>query len=104
MLFSAIVLRMYVGVSSDGSSCIGADFSETVFMISMSATGENSWVSGSEAFGVPRITSSAGAVAENPGAAKAEEELGWHAEKDIEEMCADTWNWQKNNPNGYADA
>ena len=28
-------------------------------------------------------------------------ELGWVAEYGIEEMCADSWNWQKNNPDGY---
>ena len=33
--------------------------------------------------------------------AKAERELGWKAEKGIEEMCADSWRWQKNNPDGY---
>jgi len=32
---------------------------------------------------------------------KALEELGWKAENGIKEMCADSWNWQKNNPNGY---
>ena len=32
---------------------------------------------------------------------KAEEELGWTAEKGIEEMCTDTWRWQQKNPNGY---
>jgi UDP-glucose 4-epimerase len=32
---------------------------------------------------------------------KAKEELGWQAHKGIEQMCADTWNWQRNNPNGY---
>ena len=32
---------------------------------------------------------------------KAAEELGWHAEMGLDEMCADTWNWQKNNPEGY---
>ncbi|MBE6466123.1 UDP-glucose 4-epimerase GalE [Denitrobacterium detoxificans] len=36
-------------------------------------------------------------------AAKAEAELGWKAEYGIETMCRDSWNWQKNNPNGYAD-
>ena len=36
-------------------------------------------------------------------AAKAEKELGWKATRDIRQMCADTWNWQKNNPNGYED-
>lgn len=32
---------------------------------------------------------------------KAEKLLGWKAEKTVDEMCADTWRWQKNNPNGY---
>ena len=32
---------------------------------------------------------------------KAERELGWKAEYDLEKMCRDQWNWQKNNPNGY---
>lgn len=34
-------------------------------------------------------------------ASKAREELGWEAEYDIERMCADSWRWQSNNPNGY---
>ncbi len=34
-------------------------------------------------------------------ATKAKEELGWVAERGIKEMCADSWRWQKNNPNGY---
>ncbi len=33
--------------------------------------------------------------------AKAEKELGWKAENGIVEMCRDSWNWQKNNPDGY---
>lgn len=32
---------------------------------------------------------------------KAEREMGWKAELGIREMCRDSWNWQKNNPNGY---
>ena len=32
---------------------------------------------------------------------KAKEELGWAAEKGIEEMCRDAWRWQVKNPNGY---
>lgn len=32
---------------------------------------------------------------------KALKELGWKAELGIEDMCRDSWNWQKNNPNGY---
>ncbi len=34
-------------------------------------------------------------------ASKAKRELGWVAEKGIKEMCADSWRWQKNNPNGF---
>lgn len=34
---------------------------------------------------------------------KAYKELGWKAEKSLEDMCRDSWNWQKNNPNGYDD-
>lgn len=33
--------------------------------------------------------------------ALAQEVLGWKADKGIEEMCADTWRWQSNNPQGY---
>ena len=33
--------------------------------------------------------------------AKAEKELGWTAEFDLEDMCRDSWNWQQKNPNGY---
>lgn len=35
-------------------------------------------------------------------ASKAERELGWRAEKTVEEGCADAWRWQSQNPNGYA--
>lgn len=34
-------------------------------------------------------------------ASYAKKVLGWIAENGIEEMCKDTWRWQKNNPNGY---
>lgn len=34
-------------------------------------------------------------------ASKAKRELGWEAKHDIVDMCRDSWNWQKNNPNGY---
>ena len=36
-------------------------------------------------------------------ASKAKKELGWEAQYGIKEMCADSWRWQKNNPNGYDD-
>lgn len=32
---------------------------------------------------------------------KAKKVLGWTAKYGIEEMCEDTWRWQKNNPNGF---
>ncbi|MEX2456030.1 MAG: UDP-glucose 4-epimerase GalE [Balneolaceae bacterium] len=32
---------------------------------------------------------------------KAEKELNWKTEKDLEDMCKDSWNWQSKNPNGY---
>ncbi|MDU4143104.1 MULTISPECIES: UDP-glucose 4-epimerase GalE [Clostridium] len=34
-------------------------------------------------------------------ATKALRELGWKAEKNLDDMCRDSWRWQKNNPNGY---
>lgn len=37
----------------------------------------------------------------DPG--KAERVLGWKAEYGLEDMCRDSWNWQKNNPNGFED-
>lgn len=37
-------------------------------------------------------------------ASKAKNELGWVAEKGIDEMCADSWRWQSANPNGYREA
>jgi len=36
--------------------------------------------------------------------AKSAEKLGWKAEKNLEDMCRDAWNWQKNNPKGYENA
>ena len=32
---------------------------------------------------------------------KAKKLLGWEAKRTIEDMCVDTWRWQKGNPNGY---
>ena len=32
---------------------------------------------------------------------KAYEELGWKAEKTLDDMCADSWRWQRMNPNGF---
>ena len=33
--------------------------------------------------------------------AKAAGELSWRARYGIDQMCADSWNWQSKNPNGY---
>lgn len=30
------------------------------------------------------------------------QEMGWKATRSLEEMCADLWCWQSNNPNGFA--
>lgn len=35
---------------------------------------------------------------------RANAELGWHATRSIEDMCADAWRWQSQNPTGYPDA
>lgn len=34
-------------------------------------------------------------------ATRAREELGWEAKKDLSAMLADSWRWQRNNPDGY---
>lgn len=34
-------------------------------------------------------------------ASKAKRELGWEAKYDLDRMCADSWRWQSNNPDGY---
>jgi UDP-glucose 4-epimerase len=33
--------------------------------------------------------------------ARANRELGWQAERGLDEMCADVWRWQSGNPHGY---
>ncbi|MCA9837024.1 MAG: UDP-glucose 4-epimerase GalE [Trueperaceae bacterium] len=33
--------------------------------------------------------------------AKAENELGWKAERGLKEMCEDSWRWQMQNPDGF---
>ena len=34
---------------------------------------------------------------------KSREVLGWQAEKNLADMCRDSWNWQKSNPQGYGE-
>lgn len=44
-----------------------------------------------------------GDIAENyADVSKAEKELCWVAERDIDDMCRDSWRWQSNNPDGYS--
>lgn len=48
-------------------------------------------------------------VARRPGdvpacyssSALAESKLGWRAERNLEDICRDAWNWQRRNPRGY---
>ncbi|MHA6485264.1 UDP-glucose 4-epimerase GalE [Paenibacillus sp. strain BS8-2] len=49
---------------------------------------------------VARRPGDVGACYANPS--KANAELGWRAERGIDEMCADAWRWQLANPRGYA--
>ena len=35
--------------------------------------------------------------------AKSAQVLGWKAEKNLDDMCRDSWNWQKSNPMGYGE-
>ena len=49
----------------------------------------------------PRRPGDVAAVYADPS--KANRELNWRAEKTVGQMCADSWNWQKKNPNGYRD-
>ena len=34
---------------------------------------------------------------------KAAEQLGWRVSRTLNDMAADTWRWQSNNPQGYPD-
>ncbi len=47
----------------------------------------------------PRRDGDIGTCYSDPAKAKAL--LGWTAERDVEDMCRDTWRWQSQNPNGY---
>lgn len=48
---------------------------------------------------VPRRPGDIAACYADPS--RAAKELHWEAEKTLNEMCTDSWRWQKNNPNGY---
>jgi UDP-glucose 4-epimerase len=50
----------------------------------------------------PRRAGDAAAAYADPALAK--ELLGWQAERDLEQMCRDAWNWQQQNPEGYKDS
>ncbi len=46
----------------------------------------------------------AGDVAESyADPARAQAELGWTADRTVDQMCADSWRWQSQNPDGYPD-
>ena len=60
------------------------------------------------ASGVPIPTVTAGrrpgdGPASYADATKAAAVLGWRATRTLDEMCADVWRWQSNNPNGYTE-
>jgi len=50
---------------------------------------------------VPRRAGDIAACYANPSFSK--EVLGWEAVKTLDEMCADSWKWQMNNPEGYVE-
>ena len=50
---------------------------------------------------VPRRSGDIAEIYANADAAN--QRLGWRAEKTLEEMCADHWRWQSQNPNGYGE-
>jgi len=35
---------------------------------------------------------------------KAKQELGWSAQRGLDQMCKDAWRWQEKNPKGYIDS
>ncbi len=39
-----------------------------------------------------------------PNSSKIQNELGWEVQYQLDDMLAHSWNWQKNNPNGYESA
>ena len=48
---------------------------------------------------VPRRAGDVAASFADPS--KAQKELGWKAVRGLDQMCADAWRWQTNNPEGY---
>lgn len=42
------------------------------------------------------------AIASFAEVSKAKRELGWETHKTLQDICADAWRWQSQNPNGYA--
>lgn len=50
---------------------------------------------------VPRRPGDAAAAYADPSLAK--QELGWKAERGVDEICRDAWRWQSQNPSGYPD-
>ena len=53
--------------------------------------------------GIEQLARTAGDVAISyADPTRAHDDLGWSADRTVDEMCADTWRWQSANPNGYA--
>jgi UDP-glucose 4-epimerase len=50
----------------------------------------------------PRRAGDIAACYANPS--RAAELLGWRAERDLDAMCQDAWNWQVRNPHGFKPA
>ena len=50
---------------------------------------------------VPRRPGDAAVCYADPS--KASQKLHWKTEFALEDMCRDSWNWQKNNPNGFSE-
>lgn len=48
----------------------------------------------------PRRAGDVAACYADPG--QAAQKMAWKAERNLKQMMADAWHWQKNNPNGYA--
>ena len=48
-------------------------------------------------------TKAATAKTQEKDPTKSAQVLGWKAEKNLEDMCRDSWRWQTQNPMGYGD-
>ena len=56
---------------------------------------------GAQAFRCVRVTDGSDVAASYADPSLAEAELGWRATRGVDDMCVDTWRWQRQNPDGY---